>query len=557
MLETTTTQQCNRDAILTQGLTDEGRREPTMTEVEAKFLLRSNEQVEQALATLEELGYLKSEGETVSHVDTYFDTSEFDIFRAGWTYRCRQRGGQSTLNLKARGRRDGRVFVRDEIRQPLSSDAVSALHDLPPGPVRNYLDSIVDSRRNRKLFCVASQRRVFTVTSPGRNPSQIELDVDRTKITADKAKDSAPGSFEFMELELELTSGDASAVDELATALFNRLRLTPAQFSKFDRGIQAAGLSGKTLARKRDKPTIVETDPFLDLVYLFFDRQLQRMKKFQPIAWEGLDSEGVHKMRVAIRRFRTILRAYRAALGKPAVKPINKELRWLFKQLGEARDADVGEMAIREFIASLPEDAARAAAPYEAHVRQRTFDTYTNLTEVFVGQRYHELINTLEKFVAAGPHESMQERVGDMTIAEAADRDIRKSARKMIKRGDRIIAESLVEKLHKLRIEAKHLRYLLDFYDMAQPVTWKESIKELEKLQDLLGWHQDAIMSRERLETYHESLSTAGEDCALRLSIDRLISTENERMESCRRAFPAAWRQFKTVFERPTFVLSS
>jgi CHAD domain-containing protein len=151
----------------------------------------------------------------------------------------------------------------------------------------------------------------------------------------------------------------------------------------------------------------------------------------------------------------------------------------------------------------------------------------------------------------------MKERVRDLTIAEAADRDIRRSARKMIKRGDRIIAESLVEKLHKLRIEAKHLRYLLDFYSVAQPVRWKESINELEKLQDLLGWHQDAITSRERLETYHESLPTAGEDCALRLSIDRLISTENERMESCRHEFPAAWRQFKSVFERPSFLLSS
>jgi len=526
-----------------------------MIEVEAKFLIRSNEQIDQVLATLDELGYLKVEGETGSHVDTYFDTSKFDILRAGWTYRCRRRGGQSTLNLKAHGGHDGRVFVREEIQQPLSRDAASTLQDLPPGPVKNYLDSIVDTRRSRKLFRVASQRRVFTVTSPGSKPSQIELDVDRTKITAEKAGDKAPGSFEFMELELELTSGDPSAVDELAQTLFNRLRLTPAQFSKFDRGIQAAGLSGKALARKRDKPIIVETDPFLDLVYVFFGRQLERMKRFQPIAWEGLDREGVHKMRIAIRRFRTILRAYRKVLGKPVVKPINRELRWLFKQLGEARDADVGEMAIQEFIATLPGDAARAAAPYEDHMRQKTFDAYTNLTEVFVGERYRKLMNTLDAFVAAGPDDSMKERVGELTIAEAADRDIRKAARRMIKRGDRVIAESLIEKLHKLRIEAKHVRYLLDFYNIAQPVRWKESINELDKLQDLLGWHQDAVMSRERLEAYHDTLPIAGEDCALRLSIDRLISTENERMESCRRKLPVAWRRFKMVFERPTFLL--
>ncbi len=177
-------------------------------------------------------------------------------------------------------------------------------------------------------------------------------------------------------------------------------------------------------------------------------------------------------------------------------------------------------------------------------------DAYTNLTAVFTGDRYRELLNAVEAFIDAGPRDEMKQRVGDLTIAEAARRDIYKSASRMIERGDRIIAESLIEKLHKLRIEAKHLRYLLDFFSVAQPVRWKEPIAELEIIQDLLGWHQDAIMSQERLEAYHDSLPTAGNDCELRLSIDRLISTENERMVKCRRRFPEDWARFRRVFER-------
>ncbi|MDH3430415.1 MAG: CHAD domain-containing protein, partial [Gammaproteobacteria bacterium] len=188
---------------------------------------------------------------------------------------------------------------------------------------------------------------------------------------------------------------------------------------------------------------------------------------------------------------------------------------------------------------------------------RRTVDAYANVTAVFVSERYRKLIEAMETFIAAGPHEAMQKNAGNLTIAEAADRDIRKSARHMIRRGDRIIAESLVEKLHRLRIEAKHLRYLLDFFSMAQPVRWKGSIVELEKLQNLLGWHQDAITSQERLEAYDESLATTGEHLELRLSIDHLISTESDRLDSCRRRIPLAWREFKTVFERPTFLLSS
>ncbi len=526
-----------------------------MAEVEAKFLIRSNDQVEQVLATLGELGYRKAEGGIGSHVDTYFDTPDFDILRAGWTYRCRQRGGRSSLNLKSCGRQDGQVFVREEIEQELPDARLSPIQSLPPGPVQKYLERIVDNRRTRRLFRVASQRRVLALTSPDDNPSRIELDLDRTRITAERVDRKAPGSFEFMELELELESGESRAVDKLANLLFDELGLTPAQFSKFDRGILAAGLSPKRFPGKRDVAKITETDLFLDLVYRYFARQLARMEKFEPIAWEGLDPEGVHKMRVAIRRFRTILKAYRKVLGKKAVKPINRELRWLFKELGEARDADVGEMAITEFVAALPADAARAAAPYERHVRQKTVDAYTNLTAVFVSKRYRRLMRVLDKLIKAGPRKSMQARVGDLNVAEAADRDVNKCANRMIRHGDRIIADSLVEKIHKLRIEAKHLRYLLDFFSMAQPVRWKESIAELEKLQDLLGWHQDAITSTERLEAYHDSLPTAGEDCALRLSIDRLINTESQRMEFCRREFPVTWREFKIVFDRHSAII--
>ena len=43
-----------------------------MAEVEAKFLIRSDEQVDQVMATLDELGYLKAGFDSGSHVDTYF-----------------------------------------------------------------------------------------------------------------------------------------------------------------------------------------------------------------------------------------------------------------------------------------------------------------------------------------------------------------------------------------------------------------------------------------------------------------------------------------------------
>ena len=114
-----------------------------MAEVEAKFLVRRPAQVEQALAVLRDLGFISAEVGTKTHVDTYFDTPDFAIFRAGWTYRCRQRDGRSTLNLKACGAQDGNIFVRQEIDQPLADFWAPESVELPPGPVQERLKSIV------------------------------------------------------------------------------------------------------------------------------------------------------------------------------------------------------------------------------------------------------------------------------------------------------------------------------------------------------------------------------------------------------------------------------
>ena len=90
-----------------------------VVEIEAKFLIRQPEQFEQVLAALSELGYGVSERATETHIDRYFDTSEWSILRAGWAYRCRERRGHQKLTLKSLGSKRGAVFTRAEIEQPL------------------------------------------------------------------------------------------------------------------------------------------------------------------------------------------------------------------------------------------------------------------------------------------------------------------------------------------------------------------------------------------------------------------------------------------------------
>lgn len=526
-----------------------------MAEIEAKFLVRRPEQIEEALAILQDLGFYSAEVETRTHVDTYFDTSDFAILRAGWTYRCRQTGGRSTLNLKACGSQRGDVFVREEIDQPLPDAVLPASNELPPGPVQERLDGIIDGQLKRKLFSVTSRRRIYAVSRPGSNPARLELDLDRTRITAIKRKSEAPGTFEFSELELEHESGDTDVVAELATALRDRGRLVPSQFSKFDRGVQAAGLSIADSRTKHREPGLNGTKPFLALLYRHLQHYLDRMRDYEPLALEGLHPEGVHRMRVAIRHFRALLRIYADIFAESDGAALDNELRWLSRQLGAARDADVCEETIRGFNASLPAAAAAAAAPYEEHLRETTAAAYMNLAKVFAGERYADLLAWAQRFVATGPGAAISEQFGQLSISDAADKDVHPAAKKMLKRGEKIAAGSSDKRWHKLRIQAKRMRYLVDFFAVAELMRWDPSVKALGRLQDLLGEQQDAITALERLEDYLHSLPEDDGSLELRLSIDRLMATEAQRITDCRSCFPAAWSEFRLALEQSEMLI--
>jgi CHAD domain-containing protein len=53
------------------------------------------------------------------------------------------------------------------------------------------------------------------------------------------------------------------------------------------------------------------------------------------------DAEGVHQMRVGLRRFRAALSLFKELVEQPDVEHIKSELKWLTEQLGAARDLDV------------------------------------------------------------------------------------------------------------------------------------------------------------------------------------------------------------------------
>lgn len=511
-----------------------------MTEIEAKFIVRRPEQVDEALKVLSAHGFeILERGET-THVDRYFDTEDWSILAADWACRVRRRDGEDKLTLKSLTGPDGSVFVREEISQPMVYEDVGLPFSLPSGPVRNRLADIIGDTPVAELFRVTSERTVYEIGRTGLEAVQIELDLDRSRIEAEQMTEKATGILEFTELELELLSGDKADLESVAVLLRDEAGLMPAHYSKFERGLQAAGLEIDSILEKSQAATLTEDDPVLTLLYQYLAEHLQIIQRQHPRALEGIDPEGVHQMRVASRRLRAVLKAFRSILGDDVVLRFNAELRWLAQNLGRARDADVTERGAR--------DAEEAdASHYERFLAQETITAYEHLVDVLESERCATLEDDLKAYIAAGPSDDMREQFGALSIATCADQLIHAALNKLVMHGDAITADSPARQLHKLRIETKRFRYLLDFFSSVQAEKWFQTTEALKRLQDILGAHQDAVTAQAQLAEYAASLPNVADGHEKLAATAQLLQVEAERISESRQQFDAAWSDFKNV----------
>jgi len=138
---------------------------------------------------------------------------------------------------------------------------------------------------------------------------------------------------------------------------------------------------------------------------------------------------------------------------------------------------------------------------------------------------------------------------------ELADTRISKAYRRILKRGAGFDDDPPAEALHRLRIDAKKLRYLLEFFRSLYPeqvITAR--INELKQLQDILGGLNDMEVQRKRLTDFaHELHGDPAVPTSCILTVGRLAAILEERQEGFRMAFHDAFMEFSGRRARAAF----
>jgi triphosphatase len=226
------------------------------------------------------------------------------------------------------------------------------------------------------------------------------------------------------------------------------------------------------------------------------------------------EPEGVHQMRVAVRRVRSAISSFKKLLPAADRRWISCELGWLVDVLGSARNLDV-------FAAELlpPAQAALHEADIEdlaAALERARRAAYDRVGQAIHSERHASgMLRLSHWFEARAWRQGAAEPVPLLSsaIGEVAPRLLDRRWRELRKRS-KGFRRSTARQRHKLRIAAKKLRYAIELlgslFDQAELEAF---VKRLKRLQDDLGYANDVHVAHDLLPelTYQAASRSAVE----------------------------------------------
>jgi CHAD domain-containing protein len=233
--------------------------------------------------------------------------------------------------------------------------------------------------------------------------------------------------------------------------------------------------------------TAAADDPPAAHVRARLDEQLRALVEHEAVAREGADPEGVHQLRVAVRRMRAAVKAS----GEPDLAPVQAELRWLGGILGRIRDLDVLLGHLRGQAADLDPAEQEAVERLLVGLVDERRRARRRMLDAFRGQRYAALLGSLaEVATSAVPRVNKRGKQAPALLDV-----IVKPHRKLAKAANALDDDPPDDELHAVRIRGKRLRYAAELVEPVGGKPVRKLIKATKVFQEILGDHQDTVVA--------------------------------------------------------------
>jgi CHAD domain-containing protein len=459
-------------------------------------------------------------GEPATHTlqARYFDTEDLRLAAHGITLRRRRGGDDAGWHLKLPAGQN----TKREIQLPLGDRGERA--------VPAELATLVTARtRGRPLVPVAEvETRRIERPLLGKNGRVLAKLADDTVHAHPFGRGG--GEVRLMawrEIEIEAVTASDDFLSAVGDHLLGAGARESAARSKLARTLEAVPSSDRR----------ADTGTAGGVLVTYLAKHFDKMLALDPLVrLADHDDDTVHKMRVSVRRMRSLLRTHRRMIDPARVTGLNTELKWLADALGEVRDLEVLRARSERRLADLPDADQRstwlaAMAAEELRARDR-------LRESLSAPRYLALLDAVDAFLASPP--LIGEHAGRPTRRETA-KAVDQAWRKMLRRHARAAglppSTARDVALHGTRKAAKRARYTAEAAVPALGSPAKKLARRAERLQGLLGAYQDGVVAAERLGDFARRPGTPPAEA---FAAGRLAEREERGRERELRNLPAA-----------------
>ena len=427
---------------------------------------------------------------TINHVDTYLDTEDRRLDRAGYSVRLRKvpRHPVEATMKSLDGSRPDALRIRRELSEEVESVEPTAVASTG-GPVGARVRALVGSRKLVPLFDLQTRRRVFEL-AVAETPSG-ELLLDETAIRNPDGRLLS----RLRRVEIEVPETAVDAVAPLVEGLQRACGLQPAVLSKYESALAAAGI-GRAEREELGRTAIEPADTIGHVALAVLRRHFAALLANEAGTRLGDDIEDLHDMRVASRRLRAAIALFQDVLPVEAAK-LRPELAWLGQTIGDVRDLDVQLERLEEMAHPEQLERLRALLTEERAGARRV------MLEALDSTRYARFVRRFGSM--------LRSRSGTRTgpaLAVAPDLVEQRHAA-LSKAMRRIAADAPASEYHRLRIACKRFRYALEFLADVYPDETSRVVKRTVALQDLLGSYQDADVAIARL---HDLATRRGDE---------------------------------------------
>ena len=255
---------------------------------------------------------------------------------------------------------------------------------------------------------------------------------------------------------------------------------------------------------ERDKLAMQPDQPVYISCYAYLENEFANARRYEGGILLDKDTEFLHQYRVCLRRTRAIISLLKELFPAHEKECLSVQLKDLMQKTNLLRDLDVYLMKKDTFFKQLNHKHHSGLAGFFddiQHCRTAEFDRLCDwLRSGSYQQQCREIEAHLHRILSCVPP-----RPAKLPCGTYGRKAVWKRFKKVSKRAGNIDVQSEDSEIHKLRIDCKKLRYLLEYFQpLFKKSDYQRELKTLKQLQDYLGDFNDSSVEHNFLSHYLE-----------------------------------------------------